>query len=85
MYMAYDGGMVRTTIYLPEDLKAALEARAAADGRTESDIIREALAEKLHSRGKTARHMRFGLFDSGTSTTSTDVDDILADSEFGAR
>jgi len=81
--MAYDQGVVRTTIYLPDDLKAALEARAEADGRTESDIIREALAEKLHGPGKTARQMRFGLFDSGTSTTSTDVDDILAASGFG--
>ncbi|MDT0203312.1 CopG family transcriptional regulator [Nocardioides sp. AE5] len=76
--------MVRTTIYLPDDLKAALEARAEADGRTESDIIREALAEKLRGPGKTARDMRFGLFDSGTSTTSTDVDEVLAETGFGA-
>ena len=75
--------MVRTTIYLPDDLKAALEARAEADGRTESDIIREALAEKLRGTGKTARHMRFGLFDSGTSTTSSAVDDVLAETGFG--
>lgn len=78
------GGMVRTTIYLPDDLKAALEARAVADGRTESDLIREALAEKLRGPGKTARHIQFGLFDSGTSTTSTDVDEVLAASGFGA-
>jgi predicted transcriptional regulator len=82
--MSYDGDMVRTTIYLPDDLKAALEARAEADGRTESDIIREALAEKLHGTGRTARQMRFGLFDSGTSATSTDVDEILAATGFGA-
>lgn len=75
--------MVRTTIYLPDDLKAALEARAGADGRTESDIIREALAEKLRGPGKTAQAMRFGLFDSGTSTTSTEVDDVLATTGFG--
>jgi predicted transcriptional regulator len=81
--MAYDDGVVRTTIYLPEDLKAALEARAKADGRTESDLIREALAEKLRATGKTARSMRFGLFDSGTSTTSTEVDQVLADTGFG--
>lgn len=76
--------MVRTTIYLPDDLKAALEARAEADGRTESDIIREALAEKLRGTGRTARDMRFGLFESGTSTTSTDVDEVLTESGFGA-
>lgn len=76
--------MVRTTIYLPDDLKAALEARAKADGRTESEIIREALAEKLSGPGRTASQMQFGLFDSGTSTTSTDVDDVLATTGFGA-
>jgi predicted transcriptional regulator len=76
--------MVRTTIYIPDDLKAALQARAEADGRTESDVIREALAEKLRGTGKTAREMRFGLFASGTSTTSTDVDDVLASTGFGA-
>ena len=81
--MAYDGCVVRTTIYLPEDLKAALEVRASAEGRTESDLIREALAEKLRGSGRTARQMRFGLFDSGTSTTSTDVDEVLAATGFG--
>ncbi|MBM7515873.1 CopG family transcriptional regulator [Nocardioides nitrophenolicus] len=75
--------MVRTTIYLPEDLKAALEARAAAEGRTEADVIREALTEKLRGRGRTAREMRFGLYDSGASSTSTDVDQILSDTGFG--
>ena len=81
--MSYTDNMVRTTIYLPEDLKAALQARAEADGRTESDIIREALAEKLRGTGRTARQMQFGLFDSGTSNTSTDVDEILAATGFG--
>jgi len=75
--------MVRTTIYLPEDLKAALEARAEAEGRTEADVIREALTEKLRGRGRTAREMRFGLYDSGASSTSTDVDQILSDTGFG--
>lgn len=75
--------MVRTTIYLPEDLKAALEARARTDGRTEADIIREALAEKLAEPGKSARNMRFGAFESGVTTTSVEVDQVLADSGFG--
>lgn len=77
------GRMVRTTIYLPEELKAALEARAEADGRTEADIIREALVEKLRGPSKTARDMQFGLFDSGITTTSTEVDDVLTDTGFG--
>ena len=76
--------MVRTTIYLPAELKAALEARARADGRTEADVIREALAEKLGGSGKTARDIQFGLFESGYTTTSADVDDVLTATDFGA-
>ena len=40
-------GMKRTTIYLPDSLKAVLQSRAAAERRTEADIIREALAQFL--------------------------------------
>ncbi|MBF4162748.1 ribbon-helix-helix domain-containing protein [Nocardioides acrostichi] len=75
--------MVRTTIYLSEELKAALEARARADRRTESDLIREALADKLLGAGTTSAQMRFGLFDSGVTTTSTEVDEVLAETGFG--
>lgn len=68
---------------LPDGLKAALEARAEADGRTEADIIREALAGKLRGSGKTARQIRLGLFDSGTASTSSEVDNVLAATGFG--
>ena len=43
-------GVKRTTIYLPDDLKARLEATARAEGRTEADVIREALARALDGR-----------------------------------
>lgn len=36
-------GMVKTTVYLPEDLKASLERLAAEQGRSEAEIIREAI------------------------------------------
>jgi hypothetical protein len=32
-------GMKRTTIYLPDELKAALERTAAAEGRSEADVV----------------------------------------------
>jgi hypothetical protein len=34
-------GMIRTTIYLPDALKAELARAAAEEGRTEADLIRE--------------------------------------------
>ena len=43
-------GVKRTTIYLPEGLKARLEAVARAEGRTEAEVIREALIAALDRR-----------------------------------
>jgi len=34
-------GMVRTTVYLPDALKLALERTARETGRSEADLIRE--------------------------------------------
>jgi len=74
---------VRTTIYLPDDLKQDLAARARAEGRTESEIIRESLAATLRGLGRTAKDLQFGLFDSGRSDTSARVDEVLAETGFG--
>lgn len=35
--------MIKTTVYLPDDLKQALDRLAAASGRSEADLIREAI------------------------------------------
>lgn len=40
-------GMHRTTIYLPEEMKARLEVFARSEGRTEAEIIRMALGRLL--------------------------------------
>lgn len=69
-------GMKRTTVYLPDDLKAALERTAAAQGSSEAEVIRSALsaatAEQAHPRP------RLPLFDSGDPTLAERVDDALA-------
>src|SRR5438105_1850316 len=38
------GMAVKTTVYLPEELKAALERVAEESGRSEADLIREGIA-----------------------------------------
>ena len=43
-------GMKRTTIYLPDELKARLELVASAEDRSEADVIRDALADSLDRR-----------------------------------
>ena len=35
--------MRRTTVYLPDELKAGLERTAAAEGRSEAEVVRLAL------------------------------------------
>ena len=69
-------GMKRTTVYLPDDLKAALERTAAAEGRSEAEIVRSALtaATAVHAQPKP----RLPLFDSGDATLAERVDDELA-------
>ena len=37
-------GMRRTTVYLPDDLKAALERTAAVHGKSEAEVVRGAIA-----------------------------------------
>lgn len=43
------GMTMKTTVYLPDDLKRALEVEAAASGRSEAEIIREAIAPRVGS------------------------------------
>jgi plasmid stability protein len=68
--------MKRTTVYLPDDLKVALERTAAAQGRSQAEIVRRALA------AATADHEhprpRLPLFDSGDPTLAERVDTELA-------
>jgi plasmid stability protein len=71
----------RTTVYLPDDLKAALERTAAAHGTTEAEVVRSALASA------TAAHVyptpQLPLFESGDATLAERVDEELA-AGFGA-
>lgn len=69
--------MKRTTIYLPDDLKAALERTAAAAGTSEAEIVRSAVA------AATAEHAypppRLPLFSSGDPTLAEHVNEVLAE------
>lgn len=67
-------GMKKTTVYLPDELKAALE-RAAAQGRSEAELVREAVRE-LTQRLEPPRP-RLPLFSSGDPTLAERVDEEL--------
>jgi hypothetical protein len=69
-------GMKRTTIYLPDDLKAALERAAARAGTSEAEIVRSAIA--VATADDANPPPRLPLFDSGDPTLAERVDDELA-------
>ncbi len=55
--------MVKTTLYLSEELKAHIERVARTERRSEADVIREVLAEGLARRARPKP--RGAIFDSG--------------------
>jgi hypothetical protein len=67
-------GMRRTTIYLPGELKLALERTPAAHGISEAEVVRRALATTESSAPK----LRIPLFYSGDAILAERVDDELA-------
>lgn len=69
-------GMRRTTIYLPDELKAALERTAAAWGTTEAEVVRSALEAATAPQAYPAP--RLPLFESGDRTLAERTDGELA-------
>ena len=73
--------MKKTTVYLPDELKVALERSARASGRSEAALIREAI-EDMTSKHASAGP-RLPLFSSGEPELAENVDRELAG--FGER
>jgi Ribbon-helix-helix protein, copG family len=67
----------KTTVYLPDDMKLALERKAQRRGCSEAQVVREALATAV---GRP--RPKGGLFESGESLSSR-VDELLVG--FGER
>ena len=74
-------GMEKTTVYLTERQKRALERAATASGRSEADLIREGV-DVVTARHQLAEPV-LPLFESGQPDLSEHVDDAL--SGFGER
>jgi len=73
--------MQKTTVYLPDDLKRALERIASARGCSEAELMREAV-RTLAGEAVPPRP-RLPLFKSGKRGLAERVDQALAG--FGAR
>ena len=68
--------MKKTTVYLTEDLKSALGRIAVPRGRSEAELIREAVRELV--RDSEPPRPRLPLFSSGDPTLAERVDEELA-------
>jgi metal-responsive CopG/Arc/MetJ family transcriptional regulator len=76
--------MVKTSVYLPDELKERLSEAAAASGRSEATIIRSALEQWLAAMVDRPRSGMLGTIAFGDPDLPYKVDEILA-GEFGAR
>lgn len=74
-------GVKKTTVYLPDELKAALERSARASGRSEAALIREAIEDM--TRKQASAGPTLPLFSSGKPGLAENVDRGLVG--FGER
>ena len=70
-------GMRKTTIYLPDELKASLEQLALQDGRPEAELIREALRTAISKRKRPRPRLPLTEKGLGNPAISERVDDYL--------
>ena len=69
-------GMKKTTAYLPDDLRERLARTAAFSGRSEADLIREAITVLTRPVERVRPHG--GLFASGDPSFAVHADAFLA-------
>lgn len=67
--------MEKTTVYLPADLKRALERAAQAEGRSEAELIREGVAAV--ARRHAIREPMLPLFASERGDVASRVDELM--------
>ncbi len=73
--------MEKTTVYMTDELKAALRRTARSTGRSEAELIREGIG--LVTGTHRIAEARLPLFDSGQPDLAERVDEAL--SGFGER
>jgi hypothetical protein len=73
--------MKKTSIYIEPDVDVALTRRAAAEGTTKAELIRQALRDAADGSRRLKPSAR-GVF-RGPADLATNADEHLADSGFG--
>lgn len=73
--------MKKTSIYIESEVDVALARRAAAEGTTKAELIRQALREAASGALRVKPRAR-GVF-KGPADLATRTDEHLAESDFG--
>lgn len=68
--------MNKTTVYLPDELEARLDAHSAASGVSKAELIRRGIAMVLDGSPKSKR-IPLPVFRSGRVRDAQDMDDAL--------
>ena len=69
--------MKRTTIYLPDDLKKTIESTARREGRSEADVIRDALESSLRRSQAQRPRVPLNRRGLGDATVARRADELL--------
>lgn len=70
-------GMIKTTVYIPEALKADLERMAAKEKRSEAEIIRAAIQAAVDRRQRPKPTIPLFSEGLGDPTAAERVDELL--------
>ena len=76
--MGYHTPVEKTTVYLPAPLKRALKHKARSEGRSEAEVIRQAIAAATEPYSEGAPEPRLG-FITGPGNIAERVDELLAE------
>lgn len=68
--------MIKTTVYLPEELELRLDAESAATGVSKAELIRRGIAQLLDSSSR-PRSRPLPVFRSGRLATAEEMDDAI--------
>lgn len=69
--------MIKTTVYLPEELEVRLDAEAASTGVSKAELIRRAIAMLLDTSKRPRPNLVLPVFDSGRPLSPEGMDDVM--------
>ncbi|MET7369005.1 CopG family transcriptional regulator [Streptomyces sp. NPDC005566] len=69
--------MIKTTVYLPEDLEVRLDAESSATGISKAELIRRGIALLLENAERPKGTRSLPVFDSGRPLSPEAMDDSV--------